>query len=109
MLKRIFITFMFAIISPPLFAWDAVKSGKILDMHVTGGGNYDLRVVLQGRPKLCGNNNDWAYINESDANYQSYLSVLLSAKVADRTVELYATRESSSGKGYCKIGYMILK
>lgn len=107
---KVSIPFLFVLlfVSMSPSAWDGAISGKIDDIHITGGGNYDLRVLLEGRPKLCGNTMDWAYINESDANYQSYLSVILSAKMSDRIVTLHTTREQTSGNGYCKIGYLIV-
>lgn len=63
-----------------LAAWDGTVSGKISSINVTGGENYGFRVSLANSPKLCGNNHTWAYLNESDSNYKTYISVLLAAK-----------------------------
>lgn len=85
-------------------AWDGVRSGKVANIDVTGGNNYGFRVWLGGVTSMCGNDHGWAYINELDSNYQVYVSVLLAAKMAERTVVIYTTQTGSNG--YCHIGYM---
>ncbi len=97
------------IISFSGYAWDGVKTGKVGSVDVTGGTNYGFRVVLEGAPKLCGNGHGWAYINEPDSNYQTYVSVLLAAKMAGSTVTIYANQERNSGNGYCHIGYISVR
>jgi hypothetical protein len=87
-------------------AWDGHVSGKIGSIDVTSGNNYDLRVTLVNGPKLCGNGNTWAYLNNSDSNYQTYVSVLLAAKMAEKNVTIYTSKETKSGNGYCHIGYI---
>jgi hypothetical protein len=91
------------------FAWDGALVGKIASIDVTGGNNYDFRIALEGNPSLCGNNNTWAYINQSDSNYQTYASVLLAAKLSSRDVLIYTRQETASGQRYCKIGYISLR
>ena len=89
-------------------AWDGTVSGKISSINVTGGQNYGFRISLANSPKLCGNNNTWAYLNESDSNYKTYISVLLAAKMADKNVVVYTNQEKTSGQSYCHIGYIVL-
>ena len=89
--------------------WDGVTNGKINGIDVTTGQNYGFRVSLVGAPKLCGSNHGWAYLNQNDSNYQTYVAVLLAAKMADKAVTIFANRESTSGSNYCKIGYVALR
>lgn len=86
--------------------WHGSVYGKISVIEVTSGNNYGFRVVLEGTPKLCGNNHAWAYLNESDSNYQVFVSVLTAAKAAGQSVILYTTRQDNSAEGYCHIGYI---
>jgi len=90
-------------------AWDGTLLGKINSIDVAPGQNYGFRISLVGFPKICGNDNTWAYLNESDSNYNTYVSVLLAAKMADKNVVVYTKRETSSGHNYCHIGYISLK
>lgn len=88
------------------FAWDGQVSGKVIRIDVAGGQNYGFRVYLDGLPKLCGNNHTWAYLNDTDSNYQTYVAVLLAAKAANYNVRLYANKEGSNA--YCHIGYITI-
>jgi len=98
------------ILSTNLYAsWDGILAGKINAIDVAPGENYGFRVSLTNRPKLCGNNHTWAYLNESDSNYQTFVSVLLAAKMADKQVVLYTNIENTSGQSYCHIGYISLR
>lgn len=92
-----------------LASWDGVISGKINTIDVAPGQNYGFRVSLLNSPKICGNNHKWAYLNESDSNYQTFVSVLLTAKMADKEIVLHTNHETSSGQSYCHIGYIVLK
>lgn len=99
---------IFAVTLIPLTAkaWDGTTAGKINTIDVTGGTNYGFRVSLEGGPALCGNAHTWAFLNETDSNYQTYVSVLLAAKAAKMTVRLYTTRVGSNANGFCQIGYI---
>lgn len=90
------------------FAWDGAVSGKVRTIDVTGGNNYGFRIALEGSPKLCGNENSWAFINVSDSNYQTYVAVLLAAKAAQFDVRVYTNRTSDEN-GYCRIGYIAVR
>lgn len=84
--------------------WAGDEIGQVESIHITGGGNYDLRVVLKGQAKLCSTDTSWAFLNESDHNYSSYLSVLLSAQASGKKVQIYTNKVGS----YCKIGYLTI-
>ena len=88
--------------------WDGYERGKIVRVDVTGATNYGFRIWLEGHPKMCANIDpsntaNWAYLNETDSNYQIYISVLLSAKAMGKDVTVYTKKGSN---GYCKIGYI---
>jgi hypothetical protein len=104
-----FITLVLLFCSFTALAWDGAVAGKVAVIDVTGGDNYGFRISLEGNPSLCGNGNTWAYINQSDSNYQTYAAVLLAAKLAQKDVTVYSVQESISGKGYCKMGYISLR
>lgn len=87
------------------FAWDGQVTGVIQNIDVTAGENFGFRIALKDAPKLCGNNNTWAFLFESDSNYKTFVSVLLAAKLAERSVVIYTNQDAS---GYCHIGYISL-
>jgi hypothetical protein len=111
MLKPIkFLLLLLLISSTNVYAaWDGIIAGKINAIDIAPGQNYGFRVSLTNSPKLCGNSHTWAYLNESDSNYQTFVSVLLAAKMADKQVVLYTNIENASGQGYCHIGYISLR
>jgi hypothetical protein len=108
-LTKLFLSSLFILSTNALASWGGTVAGKINSIDVAPGQNYGFRVSLINAPKLCGNNHTWAYLNESDSNYKTFVSVLLAAKMADKQVVLYTNNESSSGKSYCHIGYIVLK
>ena len=105
-MKKIILALGILISSTANAAWDGATSGKISVIDVTSGNNYGFRITLAGAPKLCGNDHAWAYINESDSNYNVYVSVLLAAKAANYNVTVYTNRKDSAANGYCRIGYI---
>ena len=90
------------------YAWDGTTLGTISHIEVTAGSNYAFRIALEDSPVLCGNDHTWAYVNESDSNYQIYVAALLSAYMAKKGVSIYTTKETSSGEEYCHIGHIAL-
>lgn len=75
--------------SPLTYSWDGEVTGLIKQIDVTGGEDYGFRVQLEGGPSLCANAHTWAYLNASDSNYNAYVSVLLAARMAQKTVTIY--------------------
>jgi len=101
-MKKIIIGMLLATVLS--FSWDGVVTGTIGKMSIADGNNYDLRLNINGATDIC-NGNDWAYLNHSDDNYKTYLSVLLTAKATKQTVSVFTTGNSA---GYCHIGYLVL-
>ena len=89
--------------------WDGNATGKILQFDVTSGNNYGFRISLKGRPKLCGNQHNWAYINERDSNYKVYVSALMAAYTAGKKVTVYTKRKDRLENGYCHIGHISVR
>ncbi|WP_421144900.1 hypothetical protein [Aeromonas dhakensis] len=106
MRKSVYFLFGLSLLSFSSLAWDGATSGKISKIDVAPASNYGFRVYLDGDKKLCGNANSWAYINGSDSNYNTFVSVLLSAKASNATITIYANQEKQSGEAYCQIGYI---
>jgi hypothetical protein len=105
--KRSLAILFFLVFSSDVWAlWDGSVTGKVEEISITRGENYGFRVSLKGKPKLCGTDYWWAYINESDSNYQTYVAALLSAKAAQFDVRIYTNRDDNSGDGKCKIGFI---
>jgi len=86
----------------PALAWDGAVSGTIYIIDVTGGANYGFRVYLEGVSSACAGGANWAYLNESDSNYKTYVAALMMAKSQGSRVTLYSNVEN----GYCHIGYI---
>ncbi|MCS4306768.1 hypothetical protein M2404_001093 [Rheinheimera pacifica] len=93
----------FDIFSCSAIAWDGEVYEKIQSIDVTGGGNYGFRVTLEGAPPICGNANTWGFLNDTDSNYQTYVSVLLAAKAAKMNVTIFTVRDVN---GYCHVGHV---
>lgn len=107
MYKILFVT-LFSM-SFSVYAWDGNIKGVVKSIDVADNNNYDFRVTLQDSSgvskKSCSQTVTWSYINESDSNYSTYVSLLLAAKMAKNDVTIFTTKDS---KGYCKIGYVVL-
>lgn len=109
-MKNRWLNFLFLILIPfKTTAWDGSIAGKIAAIDVTDNNNYDFRVTLEGAKKPCGNDNTWAYLNHTDSNYNTYISVLLAAHLAGKEILVFANQEKISGKGYCHIGYISIR
>ncbi|ALQ07358.1 hypothetical protein WNY97_10520 [Pseudoalteromonas fuliginea] len=108
-ISKLLFTTSIVVSSSALASWDGALAGKINTIDVAPGQSYGFRVSFIGAPKLCGSSHAWAYLNESDSNYNTFVSVLLAAKMGDREVVIYSNKETSSGQDYCHIGYIALK
>lgn len=84
-------------------AWDGDYTGKIRLIDVYEGFN-PFRIFLDvNMSAVC--KSDYAYVSPSQTTYQSFVSVLLAAKMADKTVRVYTTKDAD---GYCRISYLTL-
>ena len=108
-LVNLFVVIFLAFLSITAAAWDGAIEGQIQSIDVAPGENFGFRISLKNSPKLCGNGHAWAYVNESDSNYKTFVSVLLAAKMAEKTVTIYTGRETATGNGYCHIGYVSMQ
>ncbi|KLN65645.1 hypothetical protein [Vibrio sp. VPAP30] len=96
-----------AVFSSNLFAWDGVQKGKLGQIDVADEENFGFRVTLASGITLCGNH-QWAYLNKSHSNYETYVSAILSAKFAGANVTIYTNKDGSS-QGYCRVGYIVVE
>jgi hypothetical protein len=108
-LVNLFVIIFLAFLSIQATAWDGAVEGQIQSIDVAPGENFGFRVSLKNAPKLCGNGHAWAYVNESDSNYKTFVSVLLAAKMAEKTVTIYTGKETTTGNSYCHIGYVSMQ
>ena len=81
------------------------KTGYISQLDVSTANNLAFRVYLKEVPFECGSGSSFAYINESDSNYQTFVSVLLAARMSKSKVRIY-TREGANQN--CLIHYVIV-
>lgn len=72
--------------------WDGSNTGKITTIDVTNAENFGFRVYLDGR-SMCTNGPPWAYLNGSDSNYKTYVSLLMMARAMDRPVLIYTSKQ----------------
>jgi hypothetical protein len=86
-------------------AWDGTVTGYSNTSDVTDADNHGFRITFTKREKFCGTSS-WAFINKSDSNYETYVSVLLAAKMSGKVITVYTTQQSSV---FCKIGYIVLR
>lgn len=95
--------------STPAYPWDGAVNGKIGGIDATGGNNYDFRVYAGGlTANACGSGTaSWSFLNQTDSNYQVYVSLLTTAYVTNKNVILYLTRDGPNGV-YCRIGYVVV-
>lgn len=91
--------------SPAALAWDGVQVGSITRIDVTAGNNFGIRIMLGGVASMCSGGASWAYLNESDSNYKTYVAMLMLAKAQASKVTIFTTLES----GYCHAGYIVVE
>ena len=84
------------------YSWDGIAYGKILRIDVADT-TEGFRVILEGGPVLC-NGINWAYVSRTQPAYQTYVSVLLAAQLAGKSVTVYSNKDAN---GYCQVGYVI--
>jgi hypothetical protein len=88
--------------APAALAWDGAVNGTISNIDVTGGQNYGFRISLSGVPAMCSIGDSWAYLNDTDSNYKTYVAALMLAKAQGKRVVVYSVVES----GHCHMGYI---
>lgn len=108
-IKKHLIILAAILISSAAYSWDGAKTGKIQSIEVTNGGNLGFRVHLVGAPAMCGGEVAWAYLNENESNYNTYVSALLAAYMADKTVVIYSTKTPFNGNDFCRIGHIQIR
>lgn len=95
--------------------WDGIFTCKIRSIDITGGNNFDLRIGVTASDALNDTNTPhdnltWVYLNERDANYKSYLSMLMLAFTMDYNVTFYIREVPRSGTTvFGHIGYIVVK
>jgi hypothetical protein len=85
-------------------AWDGAPVGTINAIEVTAGNNQGLRVYLNGVGIHCTGGATYAYLNETDSNYKTYVAALLLARGLNARVQLFTINQGA----YCQIAYMTL-
>lgn len=95
-----------ACLQVPAFAWGGVTTGKISQAHVANAGNLPFRVYLEGAPVLCTGGMAEGCLDDTDANYKTYVATLLMAKATGASVILHADVGQHSR---CRIGYVVMQ
>lgn len=81
------------------------KTGLIKQIDVAAGNNRGFRVFLKDTPFECGSGQTYAYLNESASNYNTYVSVILAAKMSKTPIRIYNVAGSDNN---CLITYLIM-
>ena len=100
---------LLTIICTKSFAWDGRVEGKVGIVEVSNTQDLSFRVFLDGLPSLCGNELSWAFLSKTNPNYDTLVSVLLTAKAANLSVTLYTNISSINGSEFCELGYVSVK
>jgi hypothetical protein len=85
---------------PGAWAWDGNQSFVPWQIDVTDGANYGFRVW---GVSCTGGMAAFGYLNSTDSNYSTYVSVILMAKAQGSTVTFYTNLDAN---GFCHIGYI---
>ena len=103
------VSVLLTLLSASVSAWDGTISGVVDHIHVAPNDKHTFRVQLKDNPVFCDGGTDWAYISNhtdyKDIGYETVVSALLAAKMAEKTVNVYSNKDSN---GYCKIGYVVV-
>ena len=75
-----------------------VASGRIGAIEVSSSG-YDFRVYLVNVSSVCAGGSNFAYTIPSEANFNAYVSVILTAYSLGKNINIY----TSLINGQCKI------
>lgn len=101
--KILFIISLLASLSAS--AWDGWETGVINSVEVTAAENYGFRIGFKGGPAMCGSGSpNWAYVNKSNDNYQTYVATLLAVALSGKRVIVYTNKNPSNGQ--CQIGHI---
>ncbi len=106
MFKKLIFTIVLLFTTTSAYSWDGAHSGKIVSIEITGGTNFGFRVHLEGAPQMCGSQFTWAYLNEGDSNYNTYVSGLLAAKMSGVNVVIYTNKVTHGSNDFCRIGHV---
>lgn len=97
--------FVSSMLAPVAHAWDGTVTGRIVTVDVAEGSNYGFRITMSGVSNMCTDGPSWAYLNDTDSNYKTYVSALMLAKVQGVNVTVYSNRVGAN----CHIGYISVK
>lgn len=86
-------------------AWDGVAKDRIGSIQVTEANNAAFRIGFESGKTFCGTHT-WSYLNKTDSNYETYVSVLLAAKMSGKEVTVYTAKKGDYG--FCNIGHIEL-
>ncbi|MEY4589099.1 MAG: hypothetical protein RL497_1175 [Pseudomonadota bacterium] len=104
-MRQIVIFFSILLTSFSALAWDGWEAGVINSIEVTGAENYGFRIAFKGGPAMCGSGSpNWAYINKSNDNYQTYVSTLLAVALSAKRVIVYTIKNPADGQ--CQVGHI---
>ncbi|MEO7496585.1 MAG: hypothetical protein ABIT83_11445 [Massilia sp.] len=101
-LKDLLLGILLIVSAPIASAWDGVQTGKLIRVDVTAGDNFGLRIFLADVGTMCSGGPSWAFLNDTDSNYKTYLAILMLAKMQGNSVTVFSTQEN----GFCRLGYI---
>jgi hypothetical protein len=102
-IKMMIAVIALSFVASSVFAWDGSGTGKVDTISVSNDVSYTFRVSLLPQSPLCGTTNTFAYLNDGETGYKTFVGTLMLAKALGSSVTLYTTRDAS---GYCHLGYV---
>lgn len=87
----------------------SAQTGKIDNVVVSDIGTA-FRITLVGSPAMCtGDSYHMAYVDENSTRYDTFVSALVSAHLAKKTVSITATPVAFGSAVACKITYLAVE
>lgn len=102
-MKKISIGVFVFLLSTNVTANTTHKTCKLSKVTTHEVGNYALRLTCSGISEMCGVGTDsWVYYDKNNTNLKNYLSLALTALVADKQVQIREiSQDSSRGPTRC--------
>ena len=88
------------LMSAPAWAGFYTSTFTITQYYVAAPGNYQYRIFGVPNSSSCPDSPGWAYLEDTDPGSKAYITAILSAFLAGKSIGLYVTPVN----GFCHIG-----
>ncbi len=105
-MKKVIILLVMLILAPSSYAWDGSYYNK--NVNLIQMDSAYIFVSLIDVPKLCTGGNIWGILKHDNQAHRNMLSVLLSAKISGKIVDVHSNA-CTVPAGYCCIGNIMIR